>query len=185
MPLVHQDRPVAGSRADGRDEKRRSAPCAGSAGRSGTSARAADGRHVVVHGTAVRWQGRGILLRGPSGIGKSDLALRLIERGALLVADDLVRIEPGPDGRPVARPAGESGLIELRGQGIFRQPALAQAALDLCLDLVSGTALAAERLPAPAFAAYAGFRLPLHRLDPLAASATARLAVLLLGERRA
>lgn len=139
----------------------------------------------MVHGTAVRWRGRGILLRGPSGIGKSDLALRLIERGALLVADDLVRIEPGADGRAVARPAGEPGLIELRGQGIFRQPALARAILDLCLDLVEREGLAAERLPAPAFATLGDCRLPLHRLDPLAASATARIAVLLLGERSA
>ena len=142
-----------------------------------------DNRDTIVHGTVVRWQGHGILLRGPSGAGKSDLALRLIERGALLVADDLVRIEAGCDGRLVARAPGRGGLIELRGQGVFRQPALAQATLDLCLDLVHGAVLAADRLPEPATTTYCGCRLPLHRLDPFAASATARLAVLLLGER--
>lgn len=142
-----------------------------------------DEREVIVHGTVVRWRGHGILLRGPSGAGKSDLALRLIERGALLVADDLVRIEAAADGRLVARAPGRGGLIELRGQGVFRQPALARATLDLCLDLVQAAVLAAERLPEPATATYCGCRLPLHRLDPFAASATARLAVLLLGER--
>ncbi len=138
---------------------------------------------VVVHATAVRWREHGILLRGPSGAGKSDLALRLMERGAQLVADDLVRIEPDDDGRLVARPPGAPGLIELRGQGIFRQPALARTVLDLCLDLVPGAASAHDRLPEPATALYCGCHLRLHRLDPLAASATARLAVLLTAER--
>ncbi|MEZ5905318.1 MAG: hypothetical protein R3C69_09560 [Geminicoccaceae bacterium] len=138
---------------------------------------------LIVHATVVRWHGQGILLRGPSGAGKSDFALRLIERGASLVADDLVRIGRRADGRLVARPPGEHGLIELRGQGIFRQPALAETELDLCLDLVAGASLALERLPEPATALYCGQRLPLYHLDPFTASATARLAVLLAGER--
>jgi hypothetical protein len=138
---------------------------------------------VIVHATAIRWQEHGILLRGPSGAGKSDLALRLIERGALLVADDLVRIGLDATGRLMARSPGEPGLIELRGQGIFRQPALALTRLDLCLDLVADATLALDRLPAPATALYCGRRLPLYRLEPFAASATARLAVLLAGER--
>ena len=43
-------------------------------------------RRVVVHATAVAWHGRGVLLRGPSGSGKSALALRLLHAGAVLVA---------------------------------------------------------------------------------------------------
>lgn len=153
------------------------------AGGPQTAANEGESGSVVVHATVVRWRGHGILLRGPSGAGKSDLALRLMEQGAQLVADDLVRIEAGGNGRLVASPPGEPGLIELRGQGIFREPALGRAGLDLCLDLVRGAGPAADRLPEPATAVYCGCRLPLYRLDPFTASATARLAVLLTGER--
>lgn len=153
------------------------------AGGPQTTASQGESSCVVVHATVVRWRGYGILLRGPSGAGKSDLALRLMEQGAQLIADDLVSIETCDDDRLVAKPPGEPGLIELRGQGIFRQPTLARTELDLCLDLVTGTASAADRLPEPATTVYCGCHLPLYRLDPFAASATARLAVLLTGER--
>jgi len=45
---------------------------------------------ILVHATAIAIDGRAVLLRGPSGAGKSDLALRLIDAGARLVADDQV-----------------------------------------------------------------------------------------------
>jgi hypothetical protein len=89
---------------------------------------------AIVHGTAIAWLGRGILLLGRPGSGKSDLALRLIEAGALLVADDLVALE-ATGNRLVARAHGAPGLIELRGQGIFRQAALAEAAIDIVVRL--------------------------------------------------
>jgi HPr kinase/phosphorylase len=130
------------------------------------------------HGTAVRWLEHGVLLLGSSGAGKSDLALRLIDHGAELVADDLVRIEAS-GGRLIARAQAAPGLIELRGQGIFRLPALAETVLDLALEL--GPTL--ERLPAPGTLTIAGLALPCHRLDPASPSAAARLRVLLTGER--
>jgi serine kinase of HPr protein (carbohydrate metabolism regulator) len=136
----------------------------------------------VVHGTAVFWLGKGLLLRGRSGAGKSDLALRLIEAGAQLVADDLVRLTIANE-RLIARPAGQGGLIELRGQGIFHLPARPHASLDLCLELGHATP-ARERLPAPSCIRFGGIRLPCYRLDAAAASATARVRVLLTAERR-
>ena len=132
----------------------------------------------IRHGTALRWLARGILLLGPSGAGKSDLALRLIDQGAELVADDLVRIAVR-GGRLIATAQAAPGLIELRGQGIFRLPALAETVLDLALDL--GPAL--DRLPVPGALTIAGLALPRYRLDPEAASAIARLRVLLTAER--
>ena len=130
------------------------------------------------HGTALRWLEHGFLLLGSSGAGKSDLALRLIDRGAELVADDLVRIEAF-GGRLIAKAEAAPGLIELRGQGIFRLPALAETVLDLALEL--GPAV--ERLPAPRALTIAGLALPCHHLDPRAPSAAARLRVLLTSER--
>ncbi len=135
-------------------------------------------RSEIRHGTALRWLERGLLLLGPSGAGKSDLALRLVDRGAELVADDLVRIEARA-GRLIATAQAAPGLIELRGQGIFRLPALAATTLDLALQLGP----ADERLPANETVELAGHHLPLHQLDPTTASATARLRILLTGER--
>jgi HPr kinase/phosphorylase len=136
------------------------------------------GRIEIRHGTALRWLDRGILLLGPSGAGKSDLALRLVELGAELVADDLVRIEARA-GRLIATAQAAPGLIELRGQGIFRLAARAETALDLALELGP----ADERLPANETVELAGQPLPLVHLDPTTASATARLRLLLTAER--
>jgi HPr kinase/phosphorylase len=132
----------------------------------------------IRHGTALRWLERGVLLLGPSGAGKSDLALRLIDHGADLVADDLIRIE-ACGGRLIAKANAAPGLIELRGQGIFCLPALTETELDLALELGPAT----ERLPDAGKLDIAGIALPCHRLDPRAASATARLRVLLTRER--
>jgi serine kinase of HPr protein (carbohydrate metabolism regulator) len=136
---------------------------------------------LVVHATAIAWLERGVLLLGPSGSGKSDLALRLIDHGATLVADDLTRLEPR-SGRLVARAHGAAGLIELRGQGIFRLPAEPAVPLDAAIELAAIDATA-ERLPPPAARLFAGIALPCFRLDPLAASAVARLRLLLTAER--
>ena len=75
---------------------------------------------ILVHATAVAIDGRALLLRGPSGAGKSDLALRLIDAGARLIADDqsVLRREGGR--LLAAVPAAIAGLIEVRGVGILR-----------------------------------------------------------------
>lgn len=134
-----------------------------------------------VHATCVAVDGVGVMLRGPSGSGKSDLALRLIDGGALLVADDRVRLLPGDGvgaGRLIARaPNAIAGLLEIRGLGPVPAPSVASAPVGLVVDLKPGGQI--ERLPDPAFCSYLGFRLPLLALDPLRASAPAalRLAV--------
>ena len=136
---------------------------------------------LVVHATAVAIGAAGVLLRGPSGSGKSDLALRLIDGGALLVADDQVslRREGGRliAGYPLAAPARLRGCLEVRGLGLVPVAMAAAAPLDLVIDLQPGVPV--ERLPAPAIAGYLGVGLPLLRLDPFLASAAAqvRLAV--------
>jgi HPr kinase/phosphorylase len=141
---------------------------------------AASGR-AIVHGTAIAWLDRGILLLGRPGSGKSDLALRLIDAGARLVADDLVALE-ATGNRLVARAHGAPGLIELRGQGIFRQAALAEAAIDIVVRLGPATE-PIERLPPAGQVALADVTLPAFDLDPFPASAVARLRLLATGER--
>ena len=74
-----------------------------------------------VHGSCVSRDGDGVLLIGPAGSGKSDLALRLLGRGFDLVADDRVDIEDGI----AAPPEALAGLLEVHGLGIVRLPYVA------------------------------------------------------------
>ena len=110
-----------------------------------------------------------VLLLGPAGAGKSDLLLRLIGQGFMLVADDQVLIEDGI----CAAPPALAGLLEVRGLGIFRLPYLASARLRLVMNLGQP----AERLPSPA--PLAGLGVPEITLDPAPASAAARVALAL------
>ena len=73
---------------------------------------------MQIHGSCASRDGAGVLVLGPAGSGKSDLVLRLLDRGFDLVADDRVEIEHG-----MARaPASLAGLIEVRGLGLLRLP---------------------------------------------------------------
>jgi len=154
-------------------------PPAGTAGR----APSAETRQTCVHATCVAVAGHGVLLRGPSGAGKSDLALRLIDGGAVLVADDRTLLTPR-DGRVVARaPAALAGLIEVRGIGPLPAPAVAEARVALIVDLVPAGRV--ERLPAPATETLVGVPVPRLALDPRAAATPAALRLLLAAVDRA
>ncbi|MFH1116010.1 MAG: hypothetical protein V1792_19020 [Pseudomonadota bacterium] len=74
---------------------------------------------LTIQGVLVVVDGVGILLRGPSGSGKSTAALNLLRRGRHIVADDLVVVVRGPDGKPAGRPVEEDVRIEVRGLGVF------------------------------------------------------------------
>ncbi|MDQ7781498.1 MAG: hypothetical protein RDU20_01380 [Desulfomonilaceae bacterium] len=96
---------------------------------------------VRIQGVLVSVEGVGILLRGPSGAGKSMTALNLLGRGHYLVADDLVEVVRGPDGKPTGRPVEEEVRIEVRGLGIyrarslFRDGTLPSSRIDFIVDL--------------------------------------------------
>jgi HPr kinase/phosphorylase len=99
-----------------------------------------------IYGTCVALSGLGVLLRGPSGSGKSDLALRLIDGGAKLVADDHVELSLDAAGRVMARvPKTLTGLLEVRGIGILRMGAIRTAPVGLVVDLTPDDQI--ERLP--------------------------------------
>jgi HPr kinase/phosphorylase len=124
---------------------------------------------MQIHGSCAARAGAGVLLIGPPGSGKSDLALRLRKHGFELVADDRVEIDDG-----VARPAQAlAGLMEVRGLGIVRLPYAAEARLALVVELGGD----ATRLPMPRLHAELG--LPLLGIDARAASAPDLVALAL------
>lgn len=118
------------------------------------------------------------MLLGPPGSGKSDLVLRLIERGWRLVADDQVVLAAEAGVLRAGPPPALHGLLEVRGLGIFRDlPVAASAPLRLAAHLVAREAV--PRLPEPEGWTQAGVTLPAIRLDAFAASATAKLGLAL------
>lgn len=142
----------------------------------------------IVHGTAVAlpadgdflgessavadpWQA--ILLRGPSGSGKSDLALRLLERGGRLIADDQVTLRAPEKTIYCTAVDALRELMEVRGIGLLRIPALATAPLALVVDLVPREDVA--RLPEPQYVSFFGHTVPLVRLHAFDASTPAKI----------
>ncbi len=125
---------------------------------------------VRVHGTCVAVEGRGALFRGAPGSGKSDLALRLIERGAQLIADDQVLLEAMDEGvRALAEPRLE-GRFEVRGIGILKVPFVHGAPLIAVFDLVEAAEI--SRKPDPEWVELMpGHRTRLFHLAPFEASA--------------
>jgi serine kinase of HPr protein (carbohydrate metabolism regulator) len=136
----------------------------------------ADG--MLIHASSVARDGEAVLLLGPPGSGKSDLVLRLIHEGWQLVADDQVAVTTVAGRLQAAAPAALRGLLEVRGLGILRDQAVAAPApLRLAVRLVPRADV--PRLPAPEAIAFEGISLPVLRLDPFEASATAKLATAL------
>ena len=126
-----------------------------------------------VHATCVEIGGTGVLLRGPSGSGKSDLALRLIDGGAGLVADDRADLTLEEGRVVVTAPPEIAGLLEVRGQGVRRVARVERAVLGLVVALVPPERV--ERLPEDAQCQVLGVTLALVRLAPFEASAAAKV----------
>jgi HPr kinase/phosphorylase len=129
----------------------------------------------TIHATCVAFGDIGILLRGPSGAGKSDLALRMIEAGAVLVADDRVRLAAVHGALQAAPPADLAGLLELRGVGMIRLPNVSGAPIYLVADLVPPGEVA--RLPGMDFCVYAGVRIRRLDIAPFDQTAVAKLRI--------
>lgn len=144
-----------------------------------------DGRderaELLIHASAVHFVGRGVLLLGASNSGKSDLALRLIDAGGVLIADDQVRLWRQGDRLHAGPPDRLAGLIALRGIGLMRVP-FETAPLDLAVDLEAADA-AKEPLPDAASVAWLGVDLPKIALEPGLPSAVARIRLVLHAER--
>jgi HPr kinase/phosphorylase len=128
---------------------------------------------IRVHGTCVEIAGSGVLLRGPSGCGKSDLALRLIDGGARLVADDQTELRRSDDEIFASAPPQIAGRLEIRGVGIVSCPTSPAVPLRLVVDLVRPELV--ERLPEAQTCRYLDRDLALLALAPFHASAPAKL----------
>jgi serine kinase of HPr protein (carbohydrate metabolism regulator) len=126
----------------------------------------------------------GALIEGPSGSGKSDLALRALDAGWSLVADDRTLLW-ACEGRLYGRaPDSLAGFIEARGLGVLPAPGRLHVEIRLIVRCIGPGAV--DRLPEDQAETLLGVTLPLVRLAALEASATAKLGRALshLGVRR-
>ena len=130
-----------------------------------------------VHGTVVSIAGKGVLLRGSSGAGKSDLALRLIDEGAQLVSDDQVNLNNNGGQIVASAPETIRGKMEVRGVGIVELNALALCPVCLVVDLARTTEM--ERLPVARKETLLGVEIAAISLDPFEPSAAAKLRIAL------
>lgn len=139
---------------------------------------------INVHATCIRLDGSGVLLRGATGSGKSDLALRLIaQAGAELVADDQCLLARGGE-RLVARPPSAiAGRIEARGLGVLDLPQAGPTPVALIVDLKPAGTVA--RLPSPETERLLDVEVPRAELDPFEAGAVAKLRLALSRTTRA
>lgn len=140
------------------------------------------GPELIVHATLVAhfrsgaW--RGALLRGPSGSGKSGLALAAMASGWRLVADDRVQVWAS-GGRLFGKaPERLEGLVEARGLGVLATPHLPLSEIVVVIDLAAAPG-GIERLPELQTTEMAGLRLPRAALFPQESSAVAKLALAL------
>lgn len=122
-----------------------------------------EARPVNVHATAIALSGRGILIRGRSGSGKSALALSTLRRAdalgleAALVADDQVLVERNGEHVDALAPEAIRGLIEVAGVGILPERSIARIRLELLVDLVAPGEI--PRMPDSAAAGILGVTL--------------------------
>jgi serine kinase of HPr protein (carbohydrate metabolism regulator) len=130
----------------------------------------------AVHATAVAIDGWAVMLTGKSGVGKSDLALRLIDRGAELICDDYVALIPDRNRLMVTAMANIAGIIEVRGLGIFPMPHIQQAPLRLIVQLGKDGERHPESWP---LLEKAGFAIPLLKLNAYTASASIKVEMAL------
>lgn len=130
----------------------------------------------TVHASTVASEGRAVLITGPSGSGKSDLALRLLDRGFTLVSDDQTIVRRDGDRLIASAPATIAGKLEIRGIGIVEMETAKDVPVALIVELTSDI----QRLPDDSRERpVLGVPLPLVSVDALTASAPSKVALAL------
>ncbi len=130
----------------------------------------------LIHATCIALGETGVLIRGPSGSGKSDLALRLIDGGAQLVADDYCDVNADHGRLSATVPATIAGKIEVRGHGIIALAFRPTVKVGLVVDLMPEAEIA--RMPDNTTCVIDGITLPRLQLNAFAASAAAKVRIL-------
>jgi len=130
----------------------------------------------TVHASTVATDGRAVLISGPSGSGKSDLTLRLLDRGFTLVSDDQTIVRREGDRLIASAPLNIAGKLEIRGIGIVEMDHVSDMPVALLVELTSDI----QRLPdddreRPIL----GVALPLINIDAMQASAPSKVALAL------
>ena len=130
----------------------------------------------TLHASTVAINGRAVVISGPSGSGKSDLALRLIDRGFTLVSDDQTLVRRDGDRLLATAPPSIAGKLEIRGIGIVDMERLSDAPVALMVELTSDI----QRLPDDSRERpILGVNLPLISIDAMTASAPSKVALAL------
>jgi serine kinase of HPr protein (carbohydrate metabolism regulator) len=130
----------------------------------------------ALHASTVAIDGRAVLIGGPSGSGKSDLALRLLDRGFTLVSDDQTLVRRDGDRLLASPPPTIAGKLEIRGIGIVEMENVTDIPVALLVELSTDI----ERMPDDSRERLIlGIPLPLISIDPMAASAASKVAIAL------
>jgi serine kinase of HPr protein (carbohydrate metabolism regulator) len=129
-----------------------------------------------LHASTVAIGGRAVMISGPSGSGKSDLALRLIDRGFALVSDDRTIVSKDGDALTATSPETIRGKLEIRGIGIVAMPSVENVPLAMIVELTSDF----TRLPDDdRQRLILGVSIPLISVDAQTASAAAKVVIAL------
>ncbi len=130
----------------------------------------------TLHASTVALDGRAVMISGPSGSGKSDLALRLLDRGFVLVSDDQTIVRRVGDRLIASAPPNIAGKLEIRGVGIVDMETVEDMPVALLVELTSDI----QRLPDDSRERpVLGIALPLISVDAMAASAPSKVALAL------
>ncbi|MFC4291903.1 HPr kinase/phosphorylase [Sphingorhabdus arenilitoris] len=119
-------------------------------------------RSPAHHASAVAIGDWGVIITGPTGSGKSDLALRLIDRGAILIGDDYIYLNAAHGGPVITVPDNIAGKLEIRGIGIIEMPHKSRVVAKLLVRLTGE----GERFPGSLpITDFAGCSLPTLSID--------------------
>lgn len=132
---------------------------------------------MLLHATTIMINQKAVVITGAAGCGKSDLALRLIDGGGTLIADDQTQLSVIDGQLLAASPPSIVGLLEIRHVGIYKVPYITDIPVHLCVDAATGVRV--DRLPPADTVEWLGCKVPRIRLDLLLPSTPAKIRAIM------